>query len=235
LDLQGEPFWKKIALCLHACIVSYMGEFDEALEHYERAAAMKCDMPGGFDVALAILRFHYGCLLLKLKRFDDAKREAENHLNARHDNPVLGFLGYQLLARTALARPSEQPRKGRAANRSGPLGDAEKLLAQGKEYLNLGPAHDQFVVSELFMAQCNRKRGNLQDADSHLRQAEEATEAFALLKMDCLLERTWLSLAQGDKERARKTCKSVRDHVTDHNYLCIDKELRELEDELQKA
>jgi tetratricopeptide (TPR) repeat protein/transcriptional regulator with XRE-family HTH domain len=223
LDLQGEPLWKKIALCLHACIVSYMGKFDEALEHYERAAAMKRDMPGSFDVALALLRFHYGCLLLKRKRFDDAKREADNLLKACQDNPVLGFLGYLLLARMELARASE------------PLGDAEKYLAQGKEYLNLGPAHDQFVVSELCIAQCNRIRGNLQEAESHLRQAEEAAEAFVLLKMDCLLERAWLCLDQGDREKARKTCKSVRDLVNDHNYLCIDKELRELEDVLQKA
>jgi hypothetical protein len=75
----------------------------------------------------------------------------------------------------------------------------------------------------------------LQEADSHLRQAEEAAEAFVLLKMDCLLERGWLCLAQSDREKARKTCKSVRDLANDHNYLCIDKELREREDELQKA
>jgi tetratricopeptide (TPR) repeat protein len=221
LDLQGEPLWEKIALCLHACTVSYMGKFDEALEHHERAATLKCDMAGGFDVALALLRFHYGCLLVKRKRFDDAKREADNLLKARQDNPVLGFLGYLLLARMELARAS--------------LGDAEKYLAQGKEYLNLGPAHDQFVVSELFMAQCNRMRGNLQEADSHLRQAEEAAEAFVLLKIDCLLERAWLCLIQGDREKARKMCKSVRDLVNDHNYLCIDKELSDLEKELHQA
>jgi hypothetical protein len=142
-------------------------------------------------------------------------------------------LGYQLLARMELAKASE--RKGGVVNKKALLGDAEEHLAEGKKYLNLGPAHDQLVVSELFMAQCNRIRGNLPEADSHLRQAEEAAEAFVLLKIDCLLERAWLCLIQGDREKARKMCKSVRDLVNDHNYLCIDKELRELEDKLQKA
>jgi tetratricopeptide (TPR) repeat protein len=235
LDLQNEPAWKKLALCLHACIVSYTGKFNKALALYEKALAEKCDMPVGVDEALAILLFHYACLLLKLKRYDDAKREAEYLLQARQDYPVLGFLGYLLLARMELAKASERPRKDRVVNRKGPLGDAEKLLAQGKEYLNLGPAHDQFIVSELVMAELDRARGNLRDAHNHLKLAEDAVGPFALLGMDYLLERAKLCLDQGDTENAREMFTILRSRVNEHGYHCIDKELSDLEKELNQA
>lgn len=61
-------------------------------------------------------------------------------------------------------------------------------LEQGKAYLNLGPAHDQIIVNELFMAQCNRLNGNFGEADNHLKRAEAAVGPFVLLNMDCLLE-----------------------------------------------
>jgi tetratricopeptide (TPR) repeat protein len=235
LDLQDEPAWKNLALCLHACIVSYTGKFNKALGLYEKATAEKCDMPVGVDEALAILFFHYACLLLKLKRYDDSKRAAENLLKARQDYPVLGFLGYQLLARMELAKASERPRKGGVVNKKALLGDAEKHLAKGKEYLNLGPAHDQFIVSELFMAQFDRARGNLRDAHNHLKQAEDAVGPFALLGMDCLLERAKLCLAQGDTENAKETYTILRSRVNEHGYHCIDKELSDLEKELNRA
>jgi hypothetical protein len=85
------------------------------------------------------------------------------------------------------------------------------------------------------MAQFDRARGHLDDAEKHLKRAEDAVGPFALLKMDCLLERAWLSWAQGDREKARESCKIVRGLVNDHDYLGIDKELSELEKELQKA
>ena len=101
-------------------------------------------------------------------------------------------------------------------------------------FCNLGPAYDQFVVSELFMAKVDRVRENLDDADNHLKRAEETVGPFALLEMDCLLERAWLSLAQGDTEKAREKCKTVRGRAKKHHYLCIEKELSDLEKILPK-
>jgi hypothetical protein len=74
--------------------------------------------------------------------------------------------------------------------------------------------------------------GDLEGSDLYMKQAEDAVGAFALLNMDCLLERAWLCLAQGDQARARETWMTVRGLVNSHHYHCIDKELSDLEKEL---
>jgi DNA-binding XRE family transcriptional regulator len=236
-ELRDEPFWtfwKKIALCLHACMVSYRGEFHEALKLYKQAMAEKCDgTPYGFDVVLAILRFHYACLLLQLKSYKDAEREGWELVDKGQGSPVLGFLGYQVLSRMELAKAWERiAEKPRGKREKPALAEVKKHLNQGKDYLNLGPAHDQIIISELFMAQFDRVREKYKDADNHLKRAEKAVESFALLEVDCLLERAKLFLAQGDKENAREKCKTARRRVNDYGYRCIDKQLSDLENEL---
>jgi tetratricopeptide (TPR) repeat protein len=236
LDLHDEPVLKRLALCLHACMVSYTGEFDQALEMYEKATANKCDMPTGFGVSSAILVFHYACLLLKRKRYADAEREARNLLEARQDHPVLGFLGYQLLARMELAKASEKIAERPRGKRGNPLlGGAKEYFDQGKVYLNLGPAHDQIIVNALFMAQFYRFSGNLEEADHYLKRAEEAVGPFVLLNIDCLLERARLLLAQGDMGTAMEKLENVHNLVDKHGYHCIDGDLTDLKMKLKKV
>jgi tetratricopeptide (TPR) repeat protein len=223
--LRGESFWplrKKIALSLHACMLSYSGDFPMALKLYKQAMAQKCEpVPDGFDAMLAILGNQYARLLLRLESYEDAKREGGELVKKAQGNPVLGFLGYQLFGRVELATLS--------------LEAAKNCLDQAKDYLNLGPTHGQMIVNALFMAQFNRLTGNLQEADDYLRQAEDAVGDFELLRMDCLLERAWLCLAQGDKAEAREKWKTVRRGVDSHSYRLIDKELRDLEKKLGQA
>jgi transcriptional regulator with XRE-family HTH domain/tetratricopeptide (TPR) repeat protein len=236
-ELQHEPLlrlWKQIAKGLSACLVAYRGQFDRALELYHQAMAEKCDLATDeFDAILAILRFHYACLLLKLGHYEEAKREGSKLVEKGQATPVLGFLGYQVLGRMELEKASKEPVRGSGGepnNRS--LEDAQKYLDQGKDYLNLGPAYDQFIVNKLFMARFNRLSGNLEEAENDLALAEEAVEPFVLLSMDCLLERAWLCLAQGYVEKASENCTTVSRLVNSHGYHYIDDELRELEKQL---
>jgi tetratricopeptide (TPR) repeat protein/transcriptional regulator with XRE-family HTH domain len=240
--LQDEPIWKEIALCLYGCMLLFRGELDKALEQYKKAMIQKCAAPNHYEIVLAILRFHYACLLLKLNSYEEAESEARNLISASKENPTLGFLGYQILARMELAKASakivESPR-GKREKLS--LGKVKKYLDKGKKYLKLGPAHDQVIVHALFMAQfnrlsVNRLSGNWEEAHRYLTQAEEAAaEGFVLLNMDCLLERAWLLLDQGETEQATDKCKTVRDLVERHDYHWIDKELDKLEKKLPKG
>jgi tetratricopeptide (TPR) repeat protein len=239
-NLRGErfrPLWKKIALCLHGCMLTYRGEFDKALRRYKQAMAEKCDLaPDAFDAMLAILSFRYACLLLHRESYEDAEQEARELVNKAQAIPANGFSAYQLLARIELAKFSENNGEGPHPNLTNTsLVNAEKLFDQAKGYLNLAPAYDQIVVNALFMAQFNRLSGNLQEADHHLKQAEKAVGPFVLLKMDCLLERAWLCLAQGDKAKAKEKCTAVGSLVNNHRYHFIDKELRDLEKKLEQA
>jgi tetratricopeptide (TPR) repeat protein len=232
--LRGEPLWplwKRIALSLHACMLSYRGEFRKALRRHKQAMAEKCDLaPAAFDAVLAILRNQYARLLLRLESYEDAEREGWELLNKAQANPVLGFLGYQVLGRIELADATEMvgPRPHRESKNAS-LEKAKKYLGQAKDHLNLGPTHGQTIVNALYMAQFNRLIGDLQEANDYLKRAEDAVGAFALLNMDCLLERAWLCLAQGDKATAREKWMTVRGLVNSHGYHCIDKELSDLE------
>lgn len=241
-DLPDEPIWKKIALCLHGCMLSYRGEFDVAEKQYRKAMTKECDIPDGFEVVWAILRFHYACLLLERKSYEEAERQAQKLKSAAKDNPTLEFLSYQILARMELAKSSERSRRGCVANRENPLssaeehlGKAEEYFVTGRDYLNHGPAHDQTIVNALFMARFYRLRGNLEEAADHLERAEEAVGPFVLLNMDCLLERAWLLLAQLQSERASEKLNEVSSLAEKHGYKCINRELEDLEKELRKV
>jgi tetratricopeptide (TPR) repeat protein len=250
-DLHDEPMWKKIALCLHGCMLSYRGEFDEALKQYREAMTKKCNNPDGFEVVLALLSFHYACLLLKKREphKEEVKLEAQKLNDAATDNPTLGFLGNQVLARMELAIALEWSRKDCVANRKNPLSEAEEHLARaeehfakGKDYLNLDPAYDQTIVNALFMSQFYRIRGDLEEAANHLKRAEEIVGPFVLLNMDCLLERGWLFLAQFQTEKTSEKLNEVsslvrklHSLVEKHGYKCIEMELKDLEHELEKA
>jgi transcriptional regulator with XRE-family HTH domain len=232
--LRGEPLWalcKKIALCLHACMLSYTGQFNKALRRYNQAMAERCGpAPNAFDADLAILRFHYACLLLKRGFYKEAEREGWELVEKGQGTPVPGFLGYQVLGRMELEKASRKFVEGAGGKRDNPsLGNARKYLEQGKDYLNVGPAYDHIIVNALFMARFNRLDRNLEGADHYLKLAEEAVGPFVLLKMDCLLERAWLCLAQRDPEKARQKWMTVKGLANSHGYHCIDNELRELE------
>jgi tetratricopeptide (TPR) repeat protein len=236
-ELGDEPFWrfwKQIFLCLNACVLAYRGEFAEALKLYKRAMREKSAAPPlGFDVILSILQFHYACLLLERKYYEDAGRIGRKLVRKSRRTPVLGFFGYQVLARIELEKAWEQMLKRPDGKwESASLRAAANYLDQGKEYLNLGPAHDEITVNALFMAKFSRLSGDLDGADCHLKAAEERVGGFALLNMDCLVERAWLYLAQGDTKQARQKLMTVRGLANSHRYHCIDNELRELEKQL---
>jgi hypothetical protein len=175
--------------------------------------------------------------------------EAQKLNNAATDNPTLGFLGNQVLARMELAMALEWSRKDCVADRKIPLCEAEEHLARaeehfakGKNYLNLCPAHDQTIVNALFMSQFYRIRGDLEEAANHLKRAEEIVGPFVLLNMDCLLERAWLFLTQFQMEKTSEKLNEVsslvgklHNLVAKHGYKCIDMELKDLEHELEKA
>jgi tetratricopeptide (TPR) repeat protein len=235
-ELKGETLWpvcNKIGLCLHACMLAYRGEFDKALELYDQATGEKCDLaPDAFDADLGILRFHYARLLLKRGSYKEAETEGWELVRNGQGSPVLRFLGYQVLGRMELQKFVE----GAGGKRDNPsLGDARKYLDQGKDYLNLGPAYDQIIVNALFMARFNRLGGNLEEADHCLERAEEAVGPFVLLNMDCLLERAWLCLAQGQIEKAREKWTTVSSLANSHGYHYIDDELKELEKQLGRS
>jgi ATP/maltotriose-dependent transcriptional regulator MalT len=232
--LRGEPPWplrKRFGLRLHACMLAYRGEFAEALMLYDQAADEKCDLaPDAFDGALAILQNQYARLLLQLGSYDDAKLEGWKLVKKGQANPVLGFLGYQVLGQIELAIASGNNGEGpHPSLKTASLANAEKLLDQAKDHLNLGPTHGQVIVNTLFMAQFNRLSGKLEVAADYLKRAEDAVGDFVLLKIDCHLERARLCLAQGDKARAREESKTVQNLVSSHCYHFRDKELKDLE------
>jgi hypothetical protein len=234
--LKKERFWKKIALSLEACIVSYTGRFDNALAEYKSARAIKCDIPEAYTMVWQILMFHYACLLLILKDYEAAKSEAEVMIEqGASGNPVLGFLGHQIVGRMELAKAAEAPRGKLRARRKPLLDLARKQLAEASDYLNLCPAQDQTIVSALYMAQLCRLAGALDEAGSWLKRAEDAVGAFILLKTDCLLERAWLCLLQRDKAGARDALRSAHSLVEEHDYHCKHAEVLELESELKNA
>jgi hypothetical protein len=82
------------------------------------------------------------------------------------------------------------------------------------------------------MAQFNRFSGDLAEADRYLTGAEEAVGPFVLLNMDCLVERAWLHLDQGNPQKAREKWLIARNLADRHRYHRIDKELKELEQRL---
>jgi tetratricopeptide (TPR) repeat protein len=238
-ELQDEPLWrlwKLIAKCLNACVVAYLGRFDRALELYQQAMNEKCDaVPHHFDLIFDILRFHYACLLLKRGYSKEAILEGRKLVEKCQGNPVLGFLGYQVLGRMELKKYSEKIVEGRRGKPGKPsLGKAIVYLDQGKDYLNLGPAFDQIIVNSLFMARFNRLNQDLEEADRYLKLAEDDVGPFELLKMDCLLERAWLCLAQGHIETAWEKWTTVGRRANSHGYHYIDDELKELEKQLRR-
>jgi transcriptional regulator with XRE-family HTH domain/tetratricopeptide (TPR) repeat protein len=235
-ELRGEPLWKKIALCLHACMLAYTGQFNEALRLYNQAMAETCGpAPNAFDADLAILRFHYACLLLKRGRYKEAEHEGWELVEKGQSTPLIGFLGYQVLGRMALEKPSKKFLEGDGGKRVNPLrGNAEGYLDKGKVYLSLVPAYDQIIVNKLFMARFNRLNENLEEADRYLKLAEEDVGPFELLKMDCILERAWLCLAQGHTKKAGEKCETVGYLANSHGYHCIDNELKKLQKQLER-
>jgi tetratricopeptide (TPR) repeat protein len=237
-ELGDEPFrrfWKQIFLCLNASVLAYRGKFADALKLYKRAMREKSAAPPlGFDVILSVLQFHYACLLLERKYYEDAERVGRKLVRKSRRTPVLGFFGYQVLARIKLEKAWEQMMKRADGSWESDLLEAANYLDQGKEYLNLGPAHDEITVNALFMAKFSRLSGDLDGADCYLKTAEERVGRFALLNMDCCVERAWLYLAQGDTEQAGQKLKTVCDFVDSHGYHRIEGQLRELANELEK-
>jgi tetratricopeptide (TPR) repeat protein len=212
-------------------MLAYRGEFDKALELYDQATDEGCDpAPNAFDADLAILRFHYACLLLKRGFYKEAERVGGELVEQGQATPLPGFLGYQVLGRIQLEKASKKFVEGAGGKRGNPsLRKAREYLDQGKDYLNLGPAYDQIIVNALFMARFNRLNRKLEEADRYLELAEKDVGPFELLKIDCLLERAWLCLDQGHLENAREKWTIVRGLANSHGYHCIDNELRELE------
>jgi tetratricopeptide (TPR) repeat protein len=235
-QLTKEQYWKKIALGLKASLVAYTGNFDEAWTTYEDAREMECDIPEAFTMVWQILMFHYACLLLMLKHYEAAEREAEVMIEqGRCGNPVLGFLGHQIMGRMELAKVTDASRGRLRSGKKALLNLARKQLAEASDYLDHCPAQDQTIVSALYMAQLCRMAGDLDEAASWLKRAEDSVGSFVLLKTDCLLERAWLCLLQGDRTKASDALASARNLIEKHDYHCKDAEVRELESELKNA